>query len=133
LKKPDQRTNFSLALNRDPAPDGTLRLVNDADAATGSENGAPNGSLYASIYVFDDSQEILECCTCVVLANGLLSESVNVELTANSVLGNLPSRGVSKVISSSTSDPTNVTLKVGLHGWMTHIEATSNIPSSGPF
>ena len=115
------------------APDGTLRLVNDGEASTTSSDGAPNGNLWASIYVFDDSQEMQECCSCFVSANGLLSESVNVELTASSVSGRVPTRGVIEVVSSSTNDPTKNVLKAGLRGWMTHIEATSNIPVSGPF
>ena len=119
--------------NTSGAPDGTLRLVNDGEASTAQTEGVPNGSLYASIYVFDDTQEMLECCSCFVTANGLLSESVNVELTGNPVNGRHSNRGVIKIVSSSTNDPTNTTLKTGLRGWMTHIEATSNIPLSGPF
>jgi hypothetical protein len=63
------------------APDATLRIVNDGDASTSQTGGKPNGNLWASIYVFDDSQELQECCNCFVSADGLLSESVDFELT----------------------------------------------------
>ena len=116
------------------APDAVLRLVNDGDASTKQVEGVPNGNLWASIYVFNDSQEMQECCNCPVSSNGLLSESVNRELTANELTGREErSRGVIKVISSLSSDPTANVLKPGLRGWMTHIQATTNVPTRGPF
>jgi len=41
------------------APDGTLRLINDGDQATEESEGVENGYLWALIYVFDDSQEMI--------------------------------------------------------------------------
>jgi len=108
------------------APDGTLRLVNDGDASTSQTEGKPNGNLWASIYVFDDSQELQECCNCFISADGLLSESVDTNLTANELTGRAErSRGVIKVISSSSNDPTNNVLTPGLRGFMTHIQHTT--------
>ncbi|MFZ0798358.1 MAG: hypothetical protein WCA13_00435 [Terriglobales bacterium] len=110
--------------NTAKAPDGTLRLINDGDQSTTEYEGIPNGNLWASIYVFDDSQEMQECCNCYVSANGLLSESVDKELTANTLTGrDETSRGVIKVISSASYDPTNNKPEPGLRGWMTHIQA----------
>src|ERR1017187_2308541 len=71
------------------APDATVRAVNDGD----TEN-----NLWASIYVFDDSEELTECCSCVITPDGLLSESVNKNLTANPLTGIKPTRGVIKVL-----------------------------------
>lgn len=122
-------TYFSNA-NTVGSPDAVLRLVNDGDASTGQVAGQPNGTLYASLYVFDDSQEMQECCNCTVSADGMLSESVNLNLTSNTLTGRLEtSRGVVKIIGSTISDPTNNGPKTGLRGTMTHIQATSNIPS----
>jgi len=105
------------------APDATLRLVNDGDASTSQTEGRPNGNLWASIYLFDDSQELQECCNCFISADGLLSESVDRNLTANELTCRAEkSRGVIKVISSSSNDPTNNVLTPGLRGWMTHIQ-----------
>jgi hypothetical protein len=108
------------------APNAALRLINDGDKSTSSTEGVPNGNLWASIYIFDDSQEFQECCSCEVTPDGLTSEWVNSELLANSLTGKLNTRGVIKVVSSSTNpgDPTNNTLAPGIRGWMTHIQAT---------
>jgi len=106
------------------APAATLRLINDGDKSTTETEGIPNGNLWASIYVFDDSQEFQECCSCEVTPDGLLSENVNTQLLANSLTHKVNTRGVIKVVSSSTTggDPTNNTLAPGLRGWETHIQ-----------
>jgi hypothetical protein len=102
------------------APNAVLRLINDGDASGSQIEGQPNGNLWASIYVFDDSQELLECGSCYISADGLLSEWVNTELTNNPLTGRIPATGVIKVISSLSSDPTNNNLHAGLHGTMVH-------------
>jgi hypothetical protein len=43
------------------------------------------------------------------------------------------SRGVIKIISSSSSDPTAPAPLAGLHGWATHIQAASNQPEKSPW
>jgi hypothetical protein len=111
--------------NTEGAPNAVLRLINDGDASTAQIEGRPNGNLWASIYVFDDSQEMLECCNCFISADGLLSEWVNRELTGNTLTGRTPTRGVIKIISSATDDPTNNSLKAGLHGTQTHVQVAS--------
>jgi len=120
--------------NTTGAPDGTLRIVNDGDNATTDSKGIENGTLWAAIYVFDDSQELRSCCACQITSDGLLSESVNKELTANEFTGRGQiARGVIKVVSSRTNDPTAPIADPGLHGWMTHIQATTTtFPAPGP-
>lgn len=105
-------TYYSYA-NTTGAPDVLVRLINDGDTG---------GNLWAAIYVFDDSQELQECCACEVTPDGLTSESVDKNLTANAITGKFPTRGVIKVISSSTSDPTNAAPTAGLREWSTHIQ-----------
>jgi len=124
-------TYYSNAHNA-KAPDATLRIINDGDASTTEVEGVPNGNLWASIYVFDDSQELQECCNCFISADGILSESVNKELTANPLTPKLNTRGVIKVIASLGSDPTDNEVAAGLHGWMTHIQAF-NVVGAGPY
>lgn len=120
-------TYFSNA-NTVGAPDGTLRLVNDGSHSTsaGSTGLDPNGTLYASIYTFDDSQQMQECCNCQITADGLLSESVDNNLMSNTLTGGHEEtvRGVIKIISGTNPDPTNNVLKTGLRGTMTHIQAS---------
>lgn len=111
--------------NYEGAPSAVLRIVNDGDASTAETEGRPNGNLWASIYIFDDSQELQECCNCYISADGLLSEWVNGELLSNPLTGKVNHRGVIKVISSTNPDPTNNKLKAGLRGWATHIQAAS--------
>ncbi|MFZ0897846.1 MAG: hypothetical protein WBW98_12395 [Candidatus Sulfotelmatobacter sp.] len=106
-------TTYYSNANTSGAPDGTVRIINDGDTG---------GNLWASIYVFDDSQELQECCSCEVTPDGLLSESVNVNLTANALTGKKPTRGVIKVISSSSSDPTADEPTTGLRVWSTHVQ-----------
>ncbi len=120
--------------NTSGAPDGTLRIINDGDYATSAPEGVENGTLWAAIYVFDDSQEMRSCCACLITADGLLSESVNKELTANEFTGRGEmTRGVIKVISSADSTPTDPELAPGLRGFMTHIQATTTtFPAPGP-
>ena len=125
-------TYYSNANKGSAAPDATLRIINDGDVSTGEVEGVPNGNLWASIYVFDDSQEMQECCNCFVSADGILSESVNRELLANPLTGKVNTRGVIKVIATSNPDPTNNVVAPGLHGWMTHIQAF-NMAGAAPY
>jgi len=126
--------------NTTGAPDATLRIVNDGDYTgcveiTGDVDCVdPSAPLWAAIYVFDDSQEMRSCCACYITADGLLSESVNKQLTANEFTGRgQMTRGVIKVISSSSYDPTAPVPTPGLRAWSTHIEATKNIPEKSPW
>jgi hypothetical protein len=116
------------------APDEFVRLVNDGDQATMSTGGTENGTLWAAFYVFDDSQEFQSCCACQVSADGLLSESVNKQLTSNEFsIRSEKTRGAVKIISSSSGDPTAPVPTPGLRGWATHIQATTNAPEKGPW
>src|SRR4029077_18555564 len=108
-------------------PDATVRIINDGDSSL--------NDLWASIYVFDDSQELTECCSCDITADGLLSESVRKDLTSKPLTGIKPTRGVIKVISSSVyAGGTNFTNKptAGLRGWATHIQSVANKNPFGP-
>jgi hypothetical protein len=122
-------TTYYSNANTTGAPDAVLRLVNDGDTSTAEVEGVPNGNLWASFYVFDDSQELQQCCNCFISANGMLSESINKELRnpANDLTGRAETyAGVIKVISTSNPDPTNNVPYPGLRGWMTQVQATTN-------
>ena len=121
-------TYFSNANTRG-TPDAVLRLVNDGDTSTAEVEGQPNGTMYASIYVFDDGQAMQECCNCSISADGMLSESVNINLTSNTLTGREENtRGVIKVVGGTHGDPTNNVWKTGLRGTMTHIQAGIAVP-----
>jgi hypothetical protein len=109
-------TTYYSNANTTGAPDGTVRVINDGDTG---------GNLWAAFYVFDDSQELTQCCACVITPDGLLSESVNKQLTAFPLTGRFNSRGVIKMISSSTGDPTATKPTAGLREWATHVQKTT--------
>ena len=92
--------------------DGTIRLANP-DAT----------SLCAMVYVFDQNQELNECCGCSVSGNGMRTLSLLNDLTANTLTGKNPQAGEIKVVPSdpaqnpqcdpSASAPTGVILAWG--------------------
>ena len=103
----------TVAKNPTAAPDATVRIIND---------GETGGNLWADFYVFDDSEELSECCSCIVTPDGLLSEDVKTELTANPLSGPIRQRGVIKVISDSDGNATDPYPVAGLRGWATHVQ-----------
>ncbi len=110
-------TTYYSNANTTGAPDATVRIVNDGDT---------EANLWAAIYVFDDSQELQDCCACVITPDGLLSESVNKNLTAYAITGKKPTRGVIKVISSASFDDTNTVPTAGLRAWATHVQKAAS-------
>ena len=117
------------------APDGKVRIDNP---------GADNGSnLCADIYVFDNTEEMIECCGCQLTPDGLRTFSINSDLTGNPGNGFTPTTGVIKVISAVANpnaahpswgqcDPTggfsvtntkgNIAPTADLRAWALHIQ-----------
>ena len=104
------------------APDAVIRVINDGD--TGN-------NLWASYYVFDNSQELQECCSCFVSPDGIDSEDLNHDLLSNTLTRAVNTNGVIKIISSSTGDATANKPTAGLRGSATHIQRAT--PTSGAF
>jgi len=118
----DYFTIYYSSANIAGAPDSTVRVINDGGA------GVP---LWAAIYVLDDSEELQECCACQVTPDGLLSESVDQNLTADPLTGIKPHRGVIKIISSFSDDPTGPIPTAGLRVWGSHVQGTKVTLSPG--
>ena len=99
------------------APDATYRINNP---------GTSNGNLCAQIYVFDNNQELNECCGCLVTPDGLRTLSVKFNLTNNpltTVITNGDIKIVSSAVNGSPCDPTsNVTPTPTVRVWATHIQ-----------
>jgi hypothetical protein len=113
--------------NTTGAADEVVRIVNDGDLATSAPEGVENGPIWADFYIFDDSEELQSCCSCLVTADGLLSESVNKELTNDEFTGRAEiTRGVIKVVADTAGNATAPVPAPGLHGWATHVQATTN-------
>ena len=111
------RINYFSNANVSGAPDATVRIDNP---------GVTYGNLCAMIYVFDNDQQLTECCGCLESHNGLRTLSVNKDLTSNPLTGVKSNNGVIKVVSSapngSPCDPTGLSVTPNLRVWATHIQ-----------
>jgi len=119
-----QTTYFDTNLSSD-AYDATIRIINPG--LTGSPFSGAQGTLCASIFVFDADETMAECCSCPVTANGLLTLSVQ-SLTENP-LTVTPFRGVIKLVSSIPTplcDPTVLTPTPDLRAFATHLHRSEN-------
>src|ERR1700730_4838873 len=94
--------------------DGTVQLTNPG-----------NTSLCAMVYVFDQNQELNECCGCPISHNGMRTLSLLKDLTANTLTVKNPQAGQIKVVPSDpaqnpqcdpvASAPTGVILAWGMN------------------
>ena len=120
--------------NTATAPDATVRIINPGTTDDPNHVGTEAEDLCAQIYVFDANQEMSECCGCIVTANGLLTLSVNNNLTANPLLGAKLHTGVIKIetttlpVGGGLCDPRGHRggvvefLVPTLRAWATHIQ-----------
>jgi hypothetical protein len=114
-------------------PDGITMM---ADSVLDSEQ---LGAVCANIYVFNDVQELQECCSCPMTPNSLLTFSVINELTLNRQES--LSAGVIKILGSKPADPTHCSNTPGavtaarigggvpaegLHAWLNHTETMAS-------
>ena len=128
--------------------DALVRIVNagnfefpiDDAATTAAAPIVPlsDGDVCANIYVFNDVQEMQECCQCDLSANSLRTISVITDLTSNplitaesteagviKILGVRPaSQGPPSVCKPSTTVPLPV--EEGLHAWINHTESMAS-------
>ena len=88
--------------NTQGAPEGLLRIVNSAEPNPFTGLG---GDVCAMIYVFRPDQQLAECCGCKVTPNGLLTISVNNNLTANPLTSDAFTRGSIFVVSAMLNEP----------------------------
>jgi hypothetical protein len=103
-------TYFSKA-NTAGAPDATVQVTNAG--TNGQEDICPY------FFVFDQNQEMSECCACEVSANGLATLSVNDNLTSNPLTGVTLHEGTIQIVTfSCTTGQTNP----GVRAWATHIQ-----------
>jgi Bacterial Ig-like domain (group 2) len=113
---------FDLASVQQSGYDGTIRLTNP---------GLTNGNLCAMVYVFDQNQELNECCGCTVSDSGLRSLSLLLDLTANPLTGTKPQTGVIKVVPSDLGqnpqcDPGSLAPAGVILGWGSNVQVLSD-------
>jgi hypothetical protein len=109
------------------APDATVRIDNPGTVDT--EGGGSPESLCAMIYVFDNDQQLSECCGCLVTPNGLRTLSVGKDLTSNPLTGVVSNNGVIKIVSEVPSrlflcDPTTEIAEAvaSVRAWASHVQ-----------
>jgi hypothetical protein len=112
------KINYFANANTPGAPDATVRIDNP---------GLTYGNLCAMIYVFDNDQQLSECCGCVVTHNGLRTLSVNNNLTGNPLTGVKSTNGVIKIVSAAVNNSpcdatSNVAPRANVRAWVTHIQ-----------
>jgi hypothetical protein len=112
------QVNYFANANTTGAPDATVRLTNP---------GLLYGNICAMVYVFDQDEQMTECCGCVESHNDLRTISVNNDLTKNPLTGVKSQFGVIKIVAAAVNgspcDPTaNVTPTPNLRQWSTHIQ-----------
>lgn len=112
------RINYFSNANTPGAPDATVR---------GDNPGLTYGNLCAMVYVFDQDEQLTECCGCVLSHTDLRTWSVNGDLTSNPLTGKKSTTGVIKIVAAAVNnfpcDPTgNVTPTANLREWATHIQ-----------
>lgn len=88
--------------------------------------GFTYGNLCAMIYVFDNDQQLSECCGCIETHNGLRTISLGA-LTTNPLTGVISNNGVVKIVSAAVNnspcDPSaNVRPTRDLRAWATHVQ-----------
>ena len=113
---------YSLANIGPGDPDGTVRITN-----VGTNITAPgSGNLCALIYVFEPDQQMAECCGCLITPDGLLTLSINTNLTSNPLTPVILIDGAIKIVSSGAGAGCNAakpTPVAGIRAWGTHIQA----------
>ena len=113
---------FNLANAQASGIDSTVQLVNP---------GLTTGTLCAMVYVFDQNQELNECCGCSISTDGVRSLSLLNDLTANPLTGQAPAAGTIEVISSDpTANPTCNAASLAplgqINAWGTNVQNAGN-------
>jgi hypothetical protein len=115
------KVDYFSGANTSGNPDGTVRITNP---------GTSGGNLCAAIYVYDSFQELSECCSCKVTPNGLLTLSVDTNLTSNPLTGVTLTTGSIRIVASKVPAngvcpalPDYVVPTPSVRAWATHIQA----------
>ena len=100
--------------------DGTVQLANPGF-----------GDLCAMVYVFDQNEELNECCGCTISDSGLRTLSVLNDLTANPLTGVMPRGGEIKVVPADLSqnpqcNPSSAAPTGALVGWAANAQGSGD-------
>jgi hypothetical protein len=127
---PQYQLNYYSNRNNSAGADQFVRIINSG--VTGTPLSPNHGTLCADIYVFDATQEMIECCHCPITANGLAELSILHDLTASPLTGfPAPNSGVVKIVTDAypNCNETAPAPVLGMLAWGTHVQQ----PISGAF
>jgi uncharacterized protein YjdB len=113
---------FSLINAQASGYDSTIQLVNP---------GLTTGTLCAMVYVFDQNQELNECCGCSISNDGVRTLSLINDLTSNTLTGQQPPAGTIEIVSSDPTqnpqcDAGSLTPAGQIDAWGTNIQAAGD-------
>jgi hypothetical protein len=105
--------------------DSTIRITNPATTSQ---------SLCAMVYVFDQDQQMSECCGCMVSQDGLRTFSLNKDLLSNPLTGVPSKSGTVMLVAADQSTNTScnasaITPAGTVIGWSTHISQSGALSS----
>jgi hypothetical protein len=108
--------------------DAWIRVLNAG--LGGTPLTSPAGDICANYYVFDNNQEMIECCSCRITPNEYRGARVGHCLTASPLTGVVPTSGVVKIVTTPFTGSCNPTAPLtgadaGLAKvWGTHLQVT---------
>ena len=124
------QVNYFANRNNTAGFDQVVNITNPG--VQGSPLSSNEGALCANLYVFAADQQLTECCAFPITADGLLTLSINNDLTGNPLTSVSPSSGVVKLVSSAKTgacDPTSIDHRwqhrAGSGSWGTHLVQTT--------
>ena len=95
-----------------------------------SNTGSSGANLCANVYVFDPSEEMVACCSCLITPNAVQSLSVQGDLISNTLSPSTPQSVVIKILASTPTgascNPASLTIQTlepGLRAWGTKLHA----------
>jgi hypothetical protein len=99
--------------------DTTLRLTNP---------GSDEPNLCAMVYVFDQHQQMAECCGCRISQDGLRTLSLDRDLIGNPLTGTVPVKGsviltTADYVSNPSCNPSSITPTGAAISWATHLQS----------
>ena len=130
---------FSDAHSVNGTPEGKVRILNPGLFEAGTGLFPRPGNLCALIYVFDQTQQLLECCGCALTPNAVLELDVDNDLTDNSLTGGNIFNGGIKIVShpvpaSGSCNATSISNpQPTLRAWITHPQAVNDSLTEAEF
>ena len=114
--------------------DAVINISNsgaNGNSLYGPGYGGAQGNICANVYAFSQDEQLISCCSCLVTPNGLVSLSVNGDLTSNTLTGVVPPEVVVKVLATATGGTTSSPDYTGTSCAGTAATVSSLAPATG--